>query len=253
MKNKKVLALAMAAAMMVAPITASAEEWQGPTGNGVGNDEVHTGDKAEFGHTTFSVIEAKQNPNNVSFEVPLYVTMAAIDGETDLIVPENYSITNTSAKLVGAGGVNELNSADAFDIAVIKMDFSKLAGSTYNTVASGGGAKGMVLTVGGATMPALSEAGTESVDLKSAANKFHDGSKFVAIPAIDKTVDNVTITPELVLPIVATLGAPAEITENAGAAAQFKITYTVSALDGDGNLMGSVYAGDDKALAGLDN
>lgn len=35
------------------------------------------------------------------------------------------------------------------------------------------------------------------------------------------------------------------------AAAQFKITYTVAALSGTGEALGSVYVGDDKTAAGL--
>lgn len=247
MKNKKVLALAMVAALATAPVTTMAEEWQGPTGNGVNGDVTHTGDKAEYGHTTFSIIEALQNPNNVSFEVPLYVTMAVTDGETSLTVPTNYSITNTSAKLKTEGGVNELDAEDAFDIAVVKMDFSKLDGSdtSYNTVeAAASSNKDMVLTIGGVTMPALDAVGTASADIKASGSLLHNGTSYTKIPANGST--------ELALPITATLGANAAVTENKGAVAQFKVTYTVSALDSAGNLMGSVYAGDDKVLAGLD-
>lgn len=263
MKNKKVLALVLAATLAMAPATAMAAEWQGPNGNGVDGDVAHEGDAAEYGHTTFSIIEAKQNPNNVSFEVPLYVTMAAVNLKADLMVPTNYDIYNTSGKLDTDGGVNELEDVDGvsqgFDIAVVGMDFTKLADAKYSTVeTAAGSATDLQLTIGGIVMPAIAATTTDEVtvkvDVTATDNAFYSvtGKKFAKISVgVDAEYDNPAAVNKINIPIIGTLGTAPTGLENLGAAAQFKVQYTVGALDENGDLMGSVYAGDNKVLAGL--
>lgn len=233
MKNMKKFVAVMATASLVAAsgITASALEYTGPEGTTTNQDGI------DYGHTTFSIVESTLDPTNVSFTVPLFVTMAVVDGSTDVKVPSNYEITNTS-KGSGTG----VDAIPALDIAVTAMTFEKLATSTYNTVASGGGAKDIALSIGGLMMPALNSVGTVAVDVTSGANAFFNGTDKYTQIAADESIN---------LPLVATLGAAPEDLDNAKAVPQFKVKYVVSAVDAaTGNLL-PVYAGDDKNAAGL--
>lgn len=244
-KSKKMLALALAAVVAVTPVLPTyAYEYTGPEG------EASDADGDAYGHTTFSVIEAFQDPSNISFEVPLYVTMAVIDGETDVITPSNYSITNTSSKFA-EGDVDDDDYFPGYTIGVVGMEFSILGGAKYSTVASGAGTAttDMELSIGGLYMPTLT-AGTNDVtaqvDVTSASSPFYStsNSEYVGL-----TPSGTTATIDLT--IGAKLAKAAELTAIAGAAAQFKIKYTISALSDDNQPIGSVYAGDNKAAAGL--
>lgn len=215
-----------------------AAEYEGPEGD---LGEL-TDDQEEYGHTTLSILYAKQNPNNVSFEVPLYVTMAATGGKTSITMPTNYSIKNTSAKYVEGN-----DDIAAYDIAVVGINFTKLKGATYATVESAGTtAYEMLFSIGGVIMPAINiESGEVSLDADMKANTsvFYSNNQFKAIPASGDV--------ELNIPLSATLGTAPYFDGNNTPVAQFKVCYTVGAMNASGDVLGSVYAGDNKDAAGL--
>lgn len=245
MKNMKKFMAVMAVASLVATsgMTAFAYEYKGNQGtNGTLSD-----DAKEYGHTTFSIIEAQQDPSNVSFTVPLFVTMAAVHGETELVVPTNYSITNTSKE-------SAANADDAFDIAVIGMDFTKLQKASYSTVASGGDNKSLVLTLGDLVMPTITEDTTDAevtkaVDIVGQTSDFYD--VFSTAVGAKKEFRLIKENETFDITIAGTLGALANITANVAAIPQFKIQYVVSGVTEDGDIIGAVYAGDDKVAAGI--
>lgn len=218
--SKKAATLALAMTMLASATTAFAA-----TGEDLGGNTPGEAERKGNGHTTISIMTAASAMENVSFEVPLYATMAVIKNQAKVETPTNYQIKNTA----NAGGR---------PIGVTAVNFAKLAATGFNTVAANPtAATDILLTIGGATMPALSVQGNANAVLTGSA--FVDTGKPKSIAA-DST---------LALPIAGTV-ASAERTDG-GAVAQFKVVYTVSALDAAGNPMGSVYAGDDSFRAGL--
>lgn len=95
---------ALVAAQMAMPVMAA------KTNNKLDKiDDTQTdftaGELKQSGHTTFGVIEAdKVGSNQLSVEVPLYVTMAATSNTHDMIVPTLYEIKNTGKPVYGDDG-----------------------------------------------------------------------------------------------------------------------------------------------------
>lgn len=221
MKCKKMKEVSLAAVLTLALTT---------TALAAGGSSTGTDGKASS-DTTVSIMQAKINPYNVSFTVPLYMTMAVMASDTHVKVPNNYYITNTT-KVEGNAPANST------DIGVTDMTFEKLADSTYNTVAatSPTGAQDIHLSIGGMDMPALSAAGTSPVTIGGVLGTAQAPTKIQ------------TKTP-LQLPIVGEVHS--EMRNEAKAVAQFRVRYTVSLLSTTGAPLGLVYAGDDKTAAGL--
>ena len=107
MKKKRLTSLAMAAVLSAASVTPA-------VANTVTNNP--SGDE----HTTIGIMEMGKSPVNVEFEVPLYVTMAAKSGDTEMTMPEGYDISNAAVP-----------GADSYDIGVTSMkDVYKRQGKT---------------------------------------------------------------------------------------------------------------------------
>ena len=78
-------------------------------------------------HTLFGVMESEKDVSGqVSFEVPLYVTMAAVSKKTNMAVPskEAYYIENTSKSIINADGKEEATEP----IAVVGMSVEGKSG-----------------------------------------------------------------------------------------------------------------------------
>lgn len=221
MKRKKMKEVSLAAVLTLALTT---------TALAAGGSSTDTDGKASS-DTTVSIMQAKINPYNVSFTVPLYMTMAVMASDPNVKVPDNYYITNTTK-----AGDNV--PADSTNIGVTDMTFEKLANSTYNTVTSDtiAGDSDIHLSIGGITMPALSAPGTSPVTLGGVLGT-------AATPTKIKT--NIPLK----LNIVGKVASSAR--DEAKAVAQFRVKYTVSLLSTQGAPLGLVYAGDDKTAAGL--
>lgn len=256
MRRLKTLTLCLLAAGGLAAmgsIPGLAAENYGAEGYGNEGHEP-TPEQTRYGHTTFSLIEAKQDPSNISFSVPLYVTMAVTKNAADAAVPSNYFIANTS-KFSGVTPAGET----PFDIAVVRMRFTKLEGSTYSTVAGPevSGEGNILFQIGRVTMPALSEAGTRDVALRTENSQFLEdsspggcaASNWKKIPA-EPGGDALNPANVLALDLLGKVAADPNLSDHA-AAAQFRVQYTVSALDDKGEPLGRVYKGDDSVAAGL--
>lgn len=221
MKCKKMKEVSLAAVLTLALTT---------TALAAGGSSTGTDGKASS-DTTVSIMQAKINPYNVSFTVPLYMTMAVMASDTHVKVPDNYYITNTT-KADGSAP------ADSTNIGVTDMTFEKLTNSTYNTVSQTAptGAQDIHLSIGGLVMPALSAPGTSPVTLSG-------------VLGTAQTPTPIKTTTPLKLDIVGDVSSTKR--DEAKAVAQFRVRYTVSLLSTAGAPLGLVYAGDDKTAAGL--
>ena len=232
---KKVAAMMAVLAMTAAVGSTSvfAANWGG-TGN-PNQDEI-----TERGDTTFSVIETTTAPGTQSFscDIPLYVTMAVQSGQTAVAVPTNYSIRNTSV--------------DNVKIGITGIDVTMLPGGSYNLVTSatnvGTNDKNLYLTIGGATAPALTggSTATDSMNLDAATFGTTTGTGDAAVFTPNPIAQGDTLN----LPLVGQVTAATR--GNVPAAAQFKVKFTISAMNAGGTATAATpYAGDDSGLAGL--
>lgn len=195
-----------------------------------------------YGDTTVSIVESRHSFTDVSFTVPLTVTMAVEEGRSRVYAPNNYTIENA-----GRG-------ERSLDFAVVGMTFKKLGEGAgfYNTVEELGadsGPQDMVFRIGGVTMPALDKAGAKGrrVELRAAGSGFlqdsgpegYLSSKWYNI----KPGASLNLNPE---------GWVSDHVERDGSdcISQFEVVYILSPLDGEGNRL-LPYAGDDRAEAGL--
>lgn len=158
----------------------------------------------------------------LAFEVPLYVTMAVTDTNSNVVVPNNYGITNLSTGNDGSG----------LDVAVVRMNVTPRSTQSYWNFITGdvGNENDMELTIGGT--PVVFETGESSyLDLTNSV--FYDSNvgKYIAIGFEEQIMAPVV---GLVQPAVRTVKQ---------AVAQFSIRYTVSQLDNSGNPVGAFYEG----------
>lgn len=190
--------------------------------------------------TVFGVMLAASQ-KNISFEVPLYVTMAVTGGFERVTAPGNYTLKNTS--------VNNL------DVGVIGMQVEKVTGSGWNLVAATPATdKEMQLAIAGIPLPPLANAAApiEVINLASNANianvttgvsplgQWLNGEWVPTRIAKDQTIT---------LPISGTVQSIKRT--DAGAAAQFIVTYVVSAMDAGGTSLINTYAGNSATQAGF--
>lgn len=199
-------------------------------------------------HTTIGIMEATEKVGQASFEVPLYVTTAAISNETALMCPEGYDIKNTS------------KDPDAHNIGVLSVTVEKIG--DWDIVSNPIKRTQVKLTIGDLVLPEVSDTQKSNTvtfldnAYASGTNAFYDQdtTKLVAI----KKGETLAQAGNQIAPGDANYkgleitGTVANVTRtNKKAAAQFRVTYVVSALDDQGNPIGNTYVGDNKAAAGL--
>lgn len=236
MKHKRLKVTTLAAALALSISAPSMAGIPAP-GSGGGNPPS-TDEIAANSDTTVSILQSSVKNPNISYTVPLYVTMAVIANQAEVKTPDNYIISNTT----------EPETAGDFSsrpkIGVTNMSIQKLTGATYSTVdnaaAAGTDASSIFLQIGGEDMPATAAVDTVyPVTLKGSTLTTVSGGKTVPAP----------ITSQKKLEIKGTVKSMAR--DDTKAAAQFRIKYTVSLLTDSGQALGAVYAGDDRTAAGL--
>lgn len=236
-KRKKLVAAVLAALVVSQSMTALAN----PSDNNPKGDE----------HTTIGIMEATSEVGQASFEVPLYVTTAAISDKAELMCPEGYDIKNTS------------KGNDAHNIGVLSVSVERIG--TWDTVEGTPNGKNEVkLTIGELVLPAVN--GTtkkQTVDIrtdaKGKASVFYGRTtgKLDKVTAIEKgktlaeAVNGVAPTAANYKGLTIEGTVQNTTRNNKKAAAQFRVTYVVSALDDNGDPIGNTYVGDDKTAAGL--
>ena len=242
--------------------TTAPNEWKADSHTTIGISEISAKDAAENG------VDKTQN---VSFEVPLYVTTAAIGNNAELKTPTEYDITNKGNR----------------GIVVTAMQIEKLG--DWDTVTEDvqvADAKKVKLSIGGRTMPATGKKNEKVVVeiLKQGDNSaFNTDEQYVVIKKGGGTLAKAPANDGKDLAInkddkdqILGLNISGKIKGDAdrntvGAAAQFKVTYTVSAITktadenvdkkpgeggnnglvGKNDVVGFTYVGDDKVKAQL--
>ena len=232
---------------------------------------AYTADNNPYGdqHTTFGVRESKEADlkNQISFQIPLYVTMVAVKSatETKMAVPTNYIIKNTGngATTIGVTKVTAEhlgsdwsvidNTVDAntntemhFKIGGLDVaqKLEKQTGGAYTYTRSDLkkiGDKNVLFDVTNSTeRDAVLTAAASSQFVKA------DGGKNKIYPLGENEENNLTLK--------ADTKAKADRGDNATVAV-FKVVYTVSALDIDGNPVTTAtpYAGENATDAGYAN
>lgn len=225
------LAAALAAQMAMPILAASA-------------NNQPTGDQ----HTTIGIVEASsKSAAQASFDIPMYLVVAAVNDESVIEKPTNYGITNTATD------------KDANPIGVTKMQIENLAEYDANDLDNSGwvsvGENGTLdnkrkikLQLGSLFMPDTSSAGKGvKVDVP-----IETGSTFRAEDDAsgEKVYKPIKVGEFLNLAVNGSVEKT--VRTDGKATSQFKVTYTVSPLDKTTNKpLSAVYVGDVKADAGL--
>lgn len=186
------------------------------------------------GKTAVGVQTVDLDPDNLSFTVPLYLTVAAASdsaGAPNVIAPDGYLMRNTTGSASGGQYPG---------IVVSKVDVQGVKGGTWSLSASPASGKEIRLSIGGLVLPDVTAGNTAPVSVEtkgSTDNSFYDSAAGQYLP-----IPGGPGADALVLPIVGSL-PPDFVPADERAAAQFKIKYTVSLLDGSGNPVGISYEG----------
>lgn len=224
---------ALVAAQMAMPIMAAPATNQIPAGS----DQ----------HTTIGIVEASsKSAAQASFDIPMYLVVAAVNNESVIEKPTNYGIKNTAT------------GTDANPIGVTKMQIENLADYDNQNLDNSGwvsvGENGALddkrkikLQLGSLWMPDTSnKAKNEKVDVPiEVGSTFRD---------TDDNGDKVykPIKQGEFLDLAVNGNVKAETRTDGKASSQFKVTYTVSPLDKTTNKpLSAVYVGDNKTEAGL--
>ena len=196
--------------------------------------------------TYFNIFEtdAAVSTTQISFEVPLYVTMAAVNGAESMVVPsaDKYFIRNTCR--ADAEGKKQ-----ALGICGIKAEMGELwaiksvPGEKYD----------MSFTLGGYPFGDLAKKEKRTFFDRTDWNQKLTETNAFFLKAEDNTAAGnkkpglVPITDKLELPIQSAI-ANAE-RKNTKTVPAFQVIYTVCAVDDQGQPMASVYVGNDKEEA----
>ncbi len=257
MKKKKLAASLLLAGALVAQAGMPALAAYDADNNPYGNQ-----------HTTFGVKESNESQikNQISFQIPLYVTVVAVKSDNGkMAVPNNYIVKNT-----GNGDTT---------IGVTKVTAEHL-GSEWGVVDNNTAvdAKKMHFTIGGLDVAQKLEKQAGGTYTYSTSNLMEKGDKNVLFDASGDTVDRAAVlaaanNSQFVMDDQGTkkiyalakdaennLTLSAETLKNDArdskdTVAVFKVVYTVSALDAKGDPINTAapYAGEDAAMAGYKN
>lgn len=190
------------------------------------------------GETLVGVQVTRQDPQTLTFEVPLYMTVAVVNGaggvDATVVCPTAYAIKSTT---VAADNTPA-------DIAVTGMAVKGATGGSWS-LAQGTptGPNSIGLSIGGVRLPdvAKGDGGLKPVDLKAAGSMFYTAGKYTPVPN-----DNIGLT----LPIEGFLPAGTKVTADKAPTPQFRCIYTVSLLDTNKAPIGVLYGGPSKAETG---
>lgn len=226
--KKKIMAAMLAALVLSQGMTAFAN----PSNNNPIGEE----------HTTIGIMESTTNVGQASFEVPLYVTTAAISDSDQLICPDGYDITNTT-------GTNGNRPIGVVSVSVEKLGDWNLVTTTPNDQYD------VKMTIGDLTLPAVSKKNdVKTVEILTGGQNtvFYDDAKnkIQAIPSGQTLSQAAGVQDGKGIGITGLVKSMTR--KNKKAVAQFRIRYVISAIDqATGDPIGSTYVGDNKAAAGF--
>lgn len=247
MRKNKVFATAaiaaLAAAQMAMPAMAAITN-NGKENLGDKNNAALTENLKKDGHTLFSVFETnKEVGGQVSFTVPLYVTMAAKDQQTKMIVPDGYYIENNGEKPIGITGME----VETFGKWAIKTTAAAKYDMTFSLQEKGKKEKSKFAFP---EQPLNTKKKLfDRVDFKTATvlqnqnaeNFFFSAQEVYNQPGFKKIEGKMDL--EMESNIIN------EARTDSKTVPAFKVTYTLSELDDEGQPKSSTYVGDDKDQA----
>lgn len=228
---------------------------------GVTNGATPFDPNGKGGDTIISIYESKVDTGNLSVEVPLYLTLAVVSedpGGTNakLLAPKNYHIANTSKKSDGT-------TQASYPIAVTGVYIDRMGDwniKTYNAGSDGEGAgtgngKDMTLNFSGKAW--VFNGGTFTQEAAPSNFDFptvDDTNQYVGLDTnqygnglfYDNTrYKGINPGESLDIEIKGGVATGYQVnTTGAAAAPQFRVTYTVCALDpATGDAIGTPYAG----------
>lgn len=209
-------------------------------------------------HTTFGIQEgtADDFANQASFEVPLYVTMAAIDKDnagsfpTDcLVTPAGYDVKNSATK-------------DGSYIAVQSFDVEMYQDATWKIIDNNSvpiGSKEMTFSIGTVNLSPQEKGTTKTYGTKDVTNKdvaLTEGTFAAANGALKELnaqeyLSTGTQNPGKGIVLAGKIAEANRTNNGAGTAAQFRVIYHMVPTDGAGNIKtAATYVGDNKKDAG---
>ena len=224
---------ALVAAQMAMPVMAATA------------DNQPSGDQ----HTTIGISEASElSAAQVSFDVPMYLVVAAVSGQGNIAVPKNYKITNlakTGSKSIGVTkmqieNLEEYKSGDLANSGWAIVDGNNGQPTINNN-------RQIALQLGTLWMPATTDkAKNEKVQVTFGENSTFTGANDGQGKPTYKPIEAQNALDIAVNGLV-------ENTQRTDkkASSQFKVTYTLSPLDDKNQPLSAVYLGDSKDDAGL--
>lgn len=182
--------------------------------------------------------------DNVSFEVPLYYVMCVTNDERNNAVvrqPDDgqYRIVNTSQ--------------GTQDVTVTEIVVNGVAGGNWELTdqASLGTSqtnKKISMTVGEIPLPAVAAGdvgANAAVETNKSDNVFYSNGAYTRLFPYDKAhPENSTV----LIPVSAEVSASYQVQTDVKSVAQFRLCYTVSPLNKDGDIMKAYYNGPEKTL-----
>lgn len=186
------------------------------------------------GKTEVNLGVTELTETNVSFEVPLYYVMCVSTDahrQTTVVLPEDdYSIVNKSPTVTGQA------------VAVTEIKVTGVMGGTWSLAGSAADLgtspteQKIHMTVGEVALPALAKgsAETKTVETNASQNSFYRDGKYQRLEPYD---GNAPDKSTVVIPVTAQVSPDYQVTADRKAVAQFRLSYTVSPLNKNGDVM----------------
>lgn len=182
--------------------------------------------------------------DNVSFEVPLYYVMCVTNDERNNAVvrqPDDgqYRIVNTSQ--------------GTQDVAVTEIVVNGVAGGSWELTAQASLGtsqtdKKISMKVGEIPLPAVAAGDVNAnaaVETNKSDNVFYSNDAYKRLSPYDKAhPENSTV----LIPVSAEVSSAYQVQADVKSAAQFRLCYTVSPLNKNGDIMKAYYNGPEKTL-----
>lgn len=210
-----------------------------------------TTDSEDKGETALGVKATGTDIRTLSCEIPLYMTMVVVDNKAEVYTPSNYTILNTSQD-----ATMRSNGIAVVDMTLTRINQNAEAGKAYEIadITNQTLAENQIrLSIGGVAMPTFTgNSDVETVQI------FNPDYNYKGISSTIFTADNafisyqtdgnptfrkITGTNPLNLAVEAEVSQTVREEWGGQAVPQYKVKYTISPLDINGNPIGVVYEG----------
>ena len=201
-------------------------------------------------HTTFGIQEGSETDfaNQASFEVPLYVTMAAISGKDTLTTPDGYDVKNSATK-------------EGSYIAVQSFDVEMYQNATWEIIdnnAIPASSKQMTFSIGTVNLSPQKKGTTKTygtkgitADVTLTEGTFAAANGDLKVLNAQQYLSTGTQNPGKGIALAGKIQDTTRTKDGNGTAAQFRVIYHMVPTDDAGNVKtAAAYVGDNKKEAG---